>query len=328
MHIILEDRHRDSDIVWTSQELLQKLRHYYANRDILVPDNDFYGNIRTKQGLENAAHTMQRHLKLKSDVSYTFSHKVSWPGQCTIKRKKAIITLPRQALAKPLLAIANIAHLLVHISLQEHRISHIDPSENEKLVDLAAIYSGLGVVIVNGLHRGGWSSHLKQHKRPSCLGNLTEATFIQELKKQLPVSIQTSLASSTVTWERKRLYSNTSLLEKPRVIREADTYHDRSLRRAVSSLAALIVLVVLGALLINRSPAYTDTTLRALKSDAEELRTAYTICAQRLEQLQRAVPDDFTSERTISAEQVTCKSLENRYNNAVLRYNRYSASRE
>ncbi len=320
-----DDNNHIHNKVWTESELHTHLRELFAGNDLLLPDDEFYGNKRNKDALEQMLRVIKGQLKLRKTVNLQLSHNVAFPGLCTKHEKTYTITLPAHLVAKPMVAAAAISHLATHILLESKSITHRDKTQNETLITYAVVESGLGVVLLNGLRPGGWRSLLPRHDHTQLLGSLQYSAYLQLLETAFrlqSLKVQKQLPKHIVYWELSALNMKKPKRRQLLVFKRAAQFHARSLR-------GFVIFILLGTALASsaialglRKPAYLSPSIADKRQAADSLRLAYDGCIERLRLFETAIPqDDLAAARLASAETVKCKSLQNRYNAAAREYN-------
>lgn len=317
------------DKLWTRQELDRWLGKRFKGAVLLVPDDDFYARLHSKDDLINLANKIKKQFGIRNQVSYSFSDSVKAPGTCFLQDKNLHVTLPVAVFGDPLRAAAYVAHLLAHGLLMHERRILLDWQENERLADIACLQAGLGVVILNGINQGGWrTKYLKKHQRNSpALGYFSILQFQQKIREYIKLRglDELHVARHFVPWLRNAgANKQAKHQQQPSVIVQAEKNHKKSIFWfRITVLLTLLGLAVIVYFVLN--PTLTaDKKLATLKQNALALKVAHESCVTRYESLKKELPNDqISSARLLSYEQSRCKSFENQYNSAVKAHNDY-----
>lgn len=324
------------DKLWTYGELERWLRERFRTSLPLTPDDAFYGKVRNKDELHALADVITRHLHIKNTVSIELSDRVPLPGSISYENNTLYLVCPVTYIGSPLRAAAGLAHLLAHGVILTGKRLHIDPGENERLADIACIQAGLGLVVINGADKGGWRTifYRKSLRRSPMIGYYSLKQFILQTQRffEQRGTPQTRFLNYVVPWHRSKFprRKKAGRRHMPNSITNAFIAHNRSIRTFIVLSTFLLLLSLTGGYVLTRTPLGfgVDRQLTHLRQSANELKLAHEQCADRYQNLKSTLPmDQISSVRLLSYEQTRCKSLENRYNTAVVQYNSYLNSR-
>lgn len=330
--------HYQSDItsgskVWTREELERWLEKRLHGAKLILPDDEFYTNARSKDQIITLANKIKKQLAITKQVTYSISEHIQIPGNCSLEDKKIHITLSVKVFGNPLLTAACLSHLLAHgLLMSENRIS-IDDQENERLADIACLQSGLGIVVLNGVNKGGWRTRYskKPLRNSPVLGYFTLQQFTDKLVQYIDKHSvnELSVGPHLVSWQRSQLLQTTPLKIKPsKFVYEAERTHKSSIRWFKLSVLAVCCFTGLAVYATSHQSKQVDPKLAGYRQDADNLRKAYLACNNQYESFKAELPkDQISSARLLSYEQVRCKSLQNRYNAASIAYNEYLKSK-
>ncbi len=334
--------HYQSDItsyderLWTRQELDRWLGSRFKGASPLFPDDEFYGGALSKNELLLLTDRIKKRLKIRQNVTLQLSRGIEQPGLCILEEKKLQITLPISVFGDPLTAAACIAHLLSHGLIMAEKRQLVDAQENERLADIACLQSGLGIIILNGLNKGGWRTKFRResHKKSVALGYFTNAQFGQKLTEYLEIrSVDLDRISSfAVPWNRHLIgaYNVRKNEHLTKAVKRANILHKESLRWFMATIfLAFLTVGFLSFLALGRTTLLADQRLETLKQTASDLENTYSNCISRYKSLEETIPSDqISSARLLSYEQNRCKSLQNQYNSATQAHNDYLKSKK
>jgi hypothetical protein len=325
-----------STLLWTEEEKTTKLQHLFKNRG-LIKAAAFYTPSTTASELEVMLESLKKHLKIRTKkIAVIFSDKIKESGHCEITKSKATIIINARHAGNPYICGAVLAHNLCHyLLIKKHLIIFDDPSENEKAADLATVYGGLGLLILNGMWPAGWKAILRKfmsrripvayHKRsgsiyfsPKAYGKLVSEFLISE-------RISPFEAAHTVApWSRDllddRLYYSGPLTSK--FMQHTSRLHKRSIHGFLASVITTTLLIGLAVYVLIGRPAFLSEELRIQKQKISQLHASYQGCSARVERAsERFNENDSQVQRFIDNERTLCRSLRNRYNHEVNIYN-------
>lgn len=325
MHPIQSGNSKKVHRLWTSGELEAKLQKLFYSKSTIFPGDSFYGKLIDKQNLQQLVNKIAEQLKISKPLEVHISTNIKEPEAVSTADGGHCIYFPAGLLARPFEAAAFLCHLLAHVCLNERGLIHADRLEHEELIDHTTIYAGLGIVVINGLHRSGWRYDIHRllcritgkPDTSQVLGYVSAESYIQKVKQLLGDDISDSNFMSVAPWERPKMYSKKNLKNGPLIMERARQRHIGSRLNFM----ALSLLLVFSALVtyasLSRKPAYLDSSDHHKQQHIKSLRATYDGCKLYLQQLQETMPDDMASDRVIATQQNRCKSLENQYNAAV-----------
>jgi hypothetical protein len=128
---------------------------------IFLPDDTFYSQWdNTGNGLRLMASKISGWLNItiRESVSVGFSEEMESPGLFINEKGRRTIFVNAKHKDNPFECAAILSHEMMHYYLMAmNEFSLDDTLENEQLTDLATIYSGLGILIINGFqYYSGW----------------------------------------------------------------------------------------------------------------------------------------------------------------------------
>ncbi len=331
MSYALIDIPKKSTTLWNEDEKTEKLKQLFKRQSLLCPEN-FYTPARQSSDLEQMLDRLCKHLGLRIIPSVIFSDRLKQDGMMEIENKHVLIVVNARYTANPYACAAILAHNLCHyLLIHKHGIILNDVSENEKVADLATIYSGLGIVVLNGVRPLGWRRYLAglmnllgKRQTPG-LGYFKPRSYAVELAQyvsamHLPTD---KVASHTVPWAQSLLYKEFRTKGSfPIFMQEARKLHRRSLQRFWLSLFIFVCFGIIGGYTLLQKPAFLSEELRLQKQVVSDLLSSYQGCSDRVATLKNEYGvSDPSVLRHIDNELTKCKSLENRYNYEVDVYN-------
>lgn len=322
----------DTTSLWTEEEKTERLNELFKHRDLILPDDDFYSPVRDAKELEKLAAKLKRQLGLRTKkIRLSFSSELSSACLIEIDDRRGHIIVSSRYLGNPQVCAALLAHALCHYSLiVSHKICFADPTENEKLADLATVQTGLGIIMLNGIWSAGWRGLFRKwfgRKNNGGLGYFNPRSYAVRLCRYLTEEslAPAAVAAHSLPWVKKLITSKTKLQQRdlPDFVVRAQRLHSRSLERFVVSCLIILSFMSLGAYVAIRRPAFLSDELRTQKQKIDTLYASYGGCAARVEDTRRSYDtSDQSIQRVVDAELTECKSLENRYNYEVEAYNR------
>lgn len=128
--------------------------------NLFLPDDEFYAQWDgTDIGLRVMASKLLKRLKLKpKSLAVGFYDQMEHPGLYVSQGREQLILVHSKHSNNPFQCAAIMAHELMHYYLMHKaKIVLEDTRENELLTDLATIYSGFGILVINSFSRySGW----------------------------------------------------------------------------------------------------------------------------------------------------------------------------
>jgi hypothetical protein len=300
---------------------------------LLLPDTDLYGELdKSNVDIEKCGKFIQNWLAIKKRIRYTFSDGVP-DSSYNIVDGSYTISVNRAFAANALRVSALLSHELMHYLINENLAYRLtDPSQNEELIDLATIYSGLGVVVVNGLgqHDGWWQNirHRKLRKRIS-LGYYSDQQYAQEFlgyAHRYNLDIE-SASQYMMPWTRTFAPKPISLAQKDK-LRQSDPVNHMQQRLREQNTKSFLIALAVTVLVSSMSFALLNKPQSLTKAEAEQydkvqlLKRMYEVCRQAQKTQQDTLDtSNFFLERTVNATGTRCESIRNQYNYEVNNFN-------
>jgi len=296
-------------------ELQKQLKNHTGNAGIFLPDENFYQKISSSEDVERMADTLFKWLGIKHK-SIRFRIDSNQNDLVIYEKvgKYTRATLGWRCLKDPFLCGAALAHaILHHILLSRRKIRLENTDENETLTDLATIYAGFGIVIMNGLSDG-----------TPVLGNMAPANYIAEFLDY--VSDQQIVSG---VWQPYVLPNVLSPFVTYDPVYEPAPYVTAFLQKRRAAKRKLFALISLSFIIISAAALYVLYQPRQLSAELAEqrdrvnvLKTQYAHCEEtvRYKETHWDTSDIFIV-RQIDADKTRCASLKSRYNFELNAYN-------
>lgn len=296
-------------------ELQKQLKNHRGNADIFLPDDTFYQTVSSSDDAERMADRLFKwlgikHKSIRFRIDTTQSDLVKY--EKTGKQTTAVLSW--RCMNDPFLCAAAVAHaVLHHVLLSRKKIQINDTDDNEALTDLATIYAGFGVVILNGMHGGA-----------RVLGNMAPANYIAEFmdylsSRQIVNSVWQPYVLPTVIEPfvpYEPVYEPapyvTAALHKQRLVK----------RRTITLISLVSFIVATTTLFALYQPQQLSTEAAEQRDRVNVLKTQYTYCEEtvRYKEAHWETSDIFI-QRQIEADKTRCASLKSRYNYELNIYN-------
>ncbi len=119
----------------------------------LLPASTFYSNWNgTEKDLAIMAGKILKYLKFQSMwvLRVDFVHDLSAPGMFSVKNNNAKILVHKKYNNNSTACAAILAHEITHLVLNSKHCREENELENERFTDFAAVYLGLGILVLNG----------------------------------------------------------------------------------------------------------------------------------------------------------------------------------
>lgn len=284
--------------------------------ELFVPGNSFY--------IHGTSHTQAQHMVknlcswLGIKPGYIGLEYESQPSSTTQGQRHSIFLESRVVKDEFLLGAA-LAHALVRYLLEERKQIHLlDPSEQLSLVATGTIVFGLGIVTANGLYPG--KTHSKDHRE--LLGTIPLSEYMAMLhgflwQRAIP---EHAYANSLAPWTAQSL--NVPKAKKPILIVQQQYHLDRQKRYERIGLIWIILLVVgLGSFVLFQRVKPLSSEAKKLQEQIVLLQQLKRTCNNSVSYTkQYADMSDIQTIRSINAEELRCKSLENQLLSAQQTY--------
>lgn len=302
-----------ADKISRLEEIFIKYRH---KTDIFLPDENFYNEISSPDDAKLLADKIFRWLGIKHrSLDIRIDPAQDQLVVYTRKSGSSTINLGWRVLNDPFLCGAALAHGITHHLLLSRAKLHLESSEeNEALTDLGTIYSGLGVLILNGFSSGS-----------DALGSMAQANYIAEcldyfeerriVKSLWQPYVLPSVISNVVP--DKLPIQNYSMAVRQQINKMTGN-------RTKTALVLMMIIILIGTsvFVYVKRPKNISAEMQSQKETIDILKIQYQQCIDTVE-YKRQTRDltDIFMQRNIEADQSRCTSLRNRYNYEVAQYN-------
>jgi len=142
-------------------ELLERLfkGKIHGFGEVLKPDDEFYVRTDTVEGLWHIATKIFDWLEYEAnDLAINYSDEIEPPGLYFTDKGTSYIYINSKHRENPFEVSAILAHEIMHyILLTVMKVALEETHDNEQFTDVATIYSGLGILVLNGFsYDSGW----------------------------------------------------------------------------------------------------------------------------------------------------------------------------
>lgn len=302
-----------TDKVQKIEEVFSKIRH---KSDVFIPDEAFYGTEVHAEDPERMADVLFRwlgikHRNVRIHIDPSQQNLISY----THEKNASRINLNLQTLEDPLLCGAVVAHAIMHhLVIARAKISLGNSDENEALTDLATIYAGFGVLILNGF----------EAKQPP-LGSMGMQNYASEFldycsEHRIVKSLWLSSVLPSVATQFLATKSRTQRL-KPYLSRRLQKIKKRK-RKVLAGLFLTTVIISSAVVFSPKGPQYLSPLMQEKRENIVQLKSQYELCTGIVEyKQQKWDKTDIFIQRQIEADKSRCSSLKNRYNYEVKEFN-------
>jgi len=120
---------------------------------LLEPESDWYNQLLTEQKLHQIFKKLCQHIGKKPlSITIAYSNSISSPGVFNEKEDELEILISSSYAESNYECIAILVHETIHYFMRLYAHEMLDKSyDHEEIIDLASIYSGLGLLYINGL---------------------------------------------------------------------------------------------------------------------------------------------------------------------------------
>jgi len=296
----------------------------------LLPDENVYKTGEQGFGIESCAVLLADWLDI-SIVGFTFEYSDTVAtGSLATDQQKPVVYISSKYRYNPYVGAAILANLLTHYKVAQNKKFLLnDQAEYAELVDLVSIYSGLGLVIANGLrYTSGWPESLLQKFTQAQQPDISyyepkqyaEECLLYIEHYNLPLS---QLAEYLAPWTRRFLPTKLKRASKDGLKRSPAAHKlDSATRHNNIALASVIgtVLVLVGGgwYFWQLRPERLSSEQVTQYAKIQKLKQQYKNCEAVVKEKQ-TVQDatDFFMNQSISADISRCTSLRNEYNYEV-----------
>lgn len=301
-----------SDKVLALQESLNTYRH---DSDIFLPDDNFYLKINGPEDINQMANTIFRWLKIKhKSLVFHLDSSQDEPLIFSKSHGHSQATLGWKVLDDPLYAGSLIAHSIIHHLLAgRHRLIMSESYENESITDLGTIYSGLGILVLNGLEN-----------RYNSLGAMAKENYVSEF-----LDFVSDQRIVNTVWQP---YVLPSVIEsfidiestptKIGFVGRLESKRKSTKIKYTLAASAILTTILLITFYSATRPKYSEADLVEHRYTINILKEQVRYCEKTLEyKKSRWDNSDVFIKRQIDADATRCKSLQNRYNFELNSYN-------
>lgn len=314
----------------------------HAERDhelVFLPSAQFYRTLKEPGGTEQAVDQLCRWLKIKTGKLHVkVVNKSRQAIGISHDKNGSMITIRADIAANPYQTAALLAYASVHKILNgQEQFQAMPPPEKLRYMDIATAYSGLGIVMLNGIrYERGWADRIwRSLKNIAFPGTykLPVGSYQPSQYAELVLSHALEgradlheMAQYFLPWARPFLPARMHMLVKRR--RDKLGYvldADRSVRlnNLLAVLACMpLIALPLGQLIYNhvREPV-PPPELISQREKVLTLLSMYETCTASVDR-KRQVTDqtDLLTEGAVNAHANTCLSIKNRYNYELDQY--------
>jgi hypothetical protein len=289
---------------------------YHRKNDVFLPNDTFYADITGPESLGAMASAIftylgVKHRNVEFHIDLDSTEPVAYQRHSGANR----IVLGWRAMEDPLLAGSLVAHGIAHHLLISRAKIHLDSNEEiESFTDLATIYAGLGILVMNGLT----SKH-------GCLGALAPQNYVAECIDYFHEHrVVPSVWQPYVTPEVISLHGDKPLPKRRyrTVIRKRIEQHAKHRKNImVGGMLTALFLGFIGFTILS-GPQYLSAEMQAQKDTVDLLKLQHRECEETVQRKERTWDtSDIFMQRQIDADKTRCASLRNRYNYEVSQYN-------
>lgn len=316
------------------RELLGKNFKHWG--ELFTPSSNFYPTELDDAGLQAMGRQLLGWLGLRPvGLKIRFAPELSEASSYQALDGEHVIMIQERYRHLPFECAGILARLLLHYVIKDRRQSAtVELPNYEELLDLATLYSGLGLVTLNAAPGGdNWSSRLRlslgrfgRIQMPA-LGFYSAKQYGQ-LFKQYVDHFRLEPATWSpylLPWARRwlpRAWRPAAKATRPSFVATAEQHLRVSNLKILGLVFVLVALVGLSWYVSSLRPKRLPPVLQAQYDQIEVLRQAYDACRQSVVAKQRQYDQsDLFLLRQIEAVESRCTSLRNRYNYAVEQYN-------
>lgn len=301
----------------TQADKIDKLGLVFAKShrktDVFLPSDDFYNQINGPDDVENMASQIFnwlgiKHRSLSFHIDPTQTELVKYSGGSSPS-----VTLGWHCQEDALLTGGVVAHAISHhLLIMRAKIKLASTAENEELTDLATIYAGLGVLVLNSLES-------KYHS----LAIMAPANYYAECidyfnAHNVVPSIWTPYVVSDIL---EKLGNISAIKQRSFVIKRILALRKHKLRLLLAGFVTLLIVSTLIGYIQSR-PQYLSAEMAERLDKVNILRAQVERCEDEVKRKQATWDtSDIFIQRQINADQVRCASLRNRHNYEVNQYN-------
>lgn len=318
--------------------IVRLLGHSFTHHgELFKPDDSFYEWSTPQSSLQAMAKSLFRWLGVKPlRLQIDFSSNIEEAGLYVQKGSQHVILINEHYTQNPFQCAAVLSHEIMHyLLIGKKKLVLIDTAQNEHLTDLATIYGGLGIVVINGFgDNTGWVNK-QWHRILGIAGRNPEYLGIglvsprDYAEKVISYTANSYAFADYLLPGAKRFFSDkVQAIDNPRrksstIRRSEQSMHSNNIL-TVGVVSVVLATASLGFYLAHKRPSYLPENLRVKRQEIEVLKNMYDNCIAAVAK-KRAVTDqtDIFAEESINAEVNECLSIRNNHDHQVRLYNQH-----
>ena len=301
-----------------------------------IPEKIFYQTNEATADIEAMCHLLCDWLGIKRTTATAgFSDELGTVSSTyTLKAKKPHILVDGNLAEAPIVCAALVAHQLVHYYLhQVCRLMLTDEQQNEELADLATIWLGFGVLIMNGTAKVAHTKRIS-NKHPAAViplcGQYNASQYATEFLGYthnyaieldgIGGSLLPQVASFAPAPLKHAMYDSSHVQAYV-----ADAKSKRLVRRTEKILLVAGIIAAIAGFAWYKSvqPHHLTASQVSAYDSLKLLQRQYEICQKSVSEKQQTLAqDDIFTDRVIEQDRSRCESIRNTYNYRVDEFNK------
>lgn len=297
------------------KELTSMLAHIRHKADLFLPSDTFYPEQVSSEDPERMAHEIFSWMGIKHrSLIFHMDPDQDQLVQYSYVKHKSQVSFNMQAMQNPFVCGAAVAHAITHhLIIARAKVQLNATQEDEAFADLATVYAGLGILILNSFST----------KTPA-LGGMAQANYASEFLdycsgQRIVSSIWMPHILPNITETHLGAHDKSKRLVP---FLSAYTKHVASHRRGIALVTSATGLLLIAILSLFLSQP------KALSADMLEKRDGISVLKAQIAHCEATVKrklatwdqSDIFIERQIQADNTRCNSLKSRYNYEVGEY--------
>jgi hypothetical protein len=321
-----------NDPLLTQEEKIARIKELLPKEkrgQFFIPDDIFYSKPIDDEGLKIMAKQLAAWMGFKpTALRIHFSHQLKVASMFEVNEDGAVIFIHSRYSLNPFASASLLSFRLVQYYLEYRKhVKLTDISEQQTLIMLGVVYSGLGLVALNSV-TSYWQEHYPRlyfllHSFGHESSSRTINTYmVQQFSEDYGLDFK-DFSKYICPWAKPYLPKHQqSSGDSAGFVRSARLKSKNAYGALVGSLVVVVLGMALSGYVLQQRPHKLTKAMQEQKEEIDLLKESYDICNTAVSSKQQAYNhQDIFIERNIEADKVRCTSIRNTYNNEVDQFN-------